>query len=422
MQVQRGRRETLMSAAVMVLAATIAGCTGSSEEPVAPAAATRISTSSGTGSESGTGPGGTVGSDTAAVSSDLDRALNELVAMPGGPPAVAAVVQIGDERTFHSSGVADTATNRALSIDDHMRIASVAKAFSGATALSLVDQGVLALDDTIGKLLPDLPLAWAGVTLRQLLNHTSGLPDFLRSPNFAQAAGTSLDSPPEPAALLGFAKDEPLEFPSGTRYQYSNSDNIAVGLMIESAAGKPYEEVLAAEVLDPIGLAGTSLPRDASIPEPVLHGYATTEEGSLEDVTDGLPAGWAWASGGIVSTPADLNDFIRAYVSGKLFGDQVRAEQQDLFIPDGPSGPPAPGLNSASMALFRYQTPCGTVYGHTGNTVGYTQLAVASPDGTRSATMSITLQRTDESKDQAAAVYQGLQAAQQAAICLALNG
>lgn len=64
----------------------------------------------------------------------------------------------------------------------------------------------------------------------------------------------------------------------------------------------------------------------------------------------------------------------------------------------------------------------GTVYGHTGNTVGYTQFAVACPDGTRSATMSITLQRTNECKDQPAAVYQGLLAAQQAAICLALNG
>ena len=88
-----------------------------------------------------------------------------------------------------------------------------------------------------------------------------------------------------------------------------------------------------------------------------------------------------------------MNNFIRGYVGGKLFGPETQAQQTDLFIPGGESGPPGPGMNSASLALFRYETPCGTVYGHTGNTPGYTQFMVASPDGTRSATMAMTLAR-----------------------------
>ena len=123
-----------------------------------------------------------------------------------------------------------------------------------------------------------------------------------------------------------------------------------------------------------------------------------------------------------MSTPNDLNDFIRGYVSGVLYDHPtVREAQQELFIPAGASEPPGPGLNSASMALFRYQTPCGTMYGHSGNTFGYTQLAAASPDGERSMTVSITLQRTQNSEGQDLQVFEALQRAEQAAICLALH-
>src|ERR671919_562696 len=113
----------------------------------------------------------------------LDRALEELVAMDGGPPGVIAVVQRGQHRKVHTFGVRNIKSGLPMRIDHRMRIASVAKAFSGAVALSLVSKGALLLNDTIGELLSDLPErppeAWAEITLRQLLNHTSGLPEFL---------------------------------------------------------------------------------------------------------------------------------------------------------------------------------------------------------------------------------------------------
>lgn len=352
----------------------------------------------------------------------LDRAMDELVSMPGGPPAVVGVVQIGDEKTTHAAGVVDITGDVEPTADDHMRVASVAKAFSGATALSLVDEGVLSLDDTIGELLPDLPEAWADVTLRQLMSHTSGLPDFIKTEGFGEAVTASLDVAPPPEELLTYAYDEPLNFEPGTQYEYSNSDNIAVGLMIQAVTDRPYAEVLQERVLDPLGLDQTSLPEGVEVPEPFIHGYALAEGEPLEDVSDGLAAGWAWASGGVVSTPNDLNDFIRGYVSGELYSAEVRAEQQTLFIPGGESGPPGPALNSASLSLFRYDTPCGTVYGHTGNTVGFTQFAVATPDGERSATVAINLQRNDGSEGQDAKVFDALHRVEQAAICLLLEG
>lgn len=357
-------------------------------------------------------------SSTDELAARLDLAMDELVSMPGGPPAVIGVVQIGEEKTTHAAGVVDVTRDVEPTADDHMRIASVAKAFSGATALSLVDEGVLSLDDTIGALLPDLPEQWSDVTLRHLLNHTSGMPDFVRSPSFGAAVTASLAVAPPPEELLTYAYDEPLNFEPGTEYRYSNSDNIAVGLMIQAATGHPYAEVLQEQVLDPLGLDETSLPEGVEIPEPFIHGYALSGSDPMEDVSDDLAAGWAWASGGVISTPNDLNDFIRGYVSGELYGDEVRSEQQALFIPGGESGPPGPGLNSASLSLFRYDTPCGTVYGHTGNTGGYTQFVVATPDGERSATVAINLQRTDTSEDQDAAVFDALHRVQHAAICL----
>lgn len=349
----------------------------------------------------------------------LDRALKQLVAMPGGPPGVIAVVQRGDEVEVHRAGYADVETKRRPRAGDHMRIASTAKAFSGAAALSLVAQGVLSLDDTIAQRLPSLPSAWGAVTLRQLLNHTSGVPDFTKSPAFVQGFLASLTVAPAPEQLLSYVADEPLAFPPGTKYEYSNSDNIVVGLMVQAVTGKSYQEALQEQVYGPLGLTQTSLPAGPEMPAPYIHGYGRDGNAAPEDISEIAAAGWAWASGGIVSTPLDLNRFIRGYVGGALFGPAERGQQR-RFIPGGGSEPRGPGVNAAGLALFRYQTRCGTVYGHTGNTFGYTQFMAASSDGTRSVTVSINLQRTQDSRGQAGAVFRALRRADLLAVCAAL--
>jgi D-alanyl-D-alanine carboxypeptidase len=223
---------------------------------------------------------------------DLDQSLAELVAMPGGPPGVISIVQVGDDVTVHTAGVAEVGETAPPAADDYMRVASVAKAFSGATALALVDKGTLSLDDSIGELLPAQPAAWAAVTLRQLLSHTSGLPDFTQVPALQEAAGASLDVAPPPGQLLTYAADEPLNFPPGTEYRYS-----AVGLMIESATGRPYTESLHKLVLGPLDLTSTSLPAGTEISAPTFHGYDLGEAGAPVDLTTFMAAGWAWASG-----------------------------------------------------------------------------------------------------------------------------
>jgi D-alanyl-D-alanine carboxypeptidase len=354
----------------------------------------------------------------------LDRALEKLVAMPGGPPGAIAVVQRGDDqREVHAFGVANVSTGEPMEVDDSMRIASAAKAFSGAVALSLVSEGVLSLDDTIGERLPELPAAWSEVTLRQLLNHTSGLPDFSNDPSFLEALLASLTKAPPPEELLSFVEDENLEFEPGSKYQYSNSDNIAVALMVEAVTGSTYEDQLQERVYGPLELKSTSLPSGPEMgEEPFIHGYDndfSPPQEQPEDVSELVAAGWAWASGGIVSTPADLNDFIRGYVGGRLFDSQTQAQQRRV-VEGGSSEPPGPGKNSAGLGIFRYDTRCGTVWGHTGNTPGYTQFMAASPDGSRSVTVSINTQLTQN--DGSRGAFNALRRAEENAVCAALAG
>lgn len=340
----------------------------------------------------GSGVAGENESGAAAADRALDRALTRFVDTKGAAPGIAVVVQRGDEEAaLHTAGVADLDTDVVVGLDDHMRLASVAKAFSGATALSLVAEGSLALTDTLGSRVTGMPAAWADVTLAQLLHHTSGIPDFSTSDAFLDALMASLLVAPPPAMLLSYVADEPLLFEPGSEYHYSNSDNIAVGLMVEAATGRTYEQELQERVFQPLGLPNTSLPSDAALPTPFVHGYDVSEQ-PPEDVSELFAAGWTWASGGIVASPADANRFIRGYAAGATTDAGVKADQFDFVA--GKSEPPGPGRNSAGLAIFRYRTECGTVYGHTGNTPGYTQFIAATDDGSRSATVGINAQIT----------------------------
>ncbi|MFI1399410.1 serine hydrolase domain-containing protein [Streptomyces sp. NPDC020681] len=337
----------------------------------------------------------------------LDQQLEELVRTPGGPPGVIALLRRGDHTEVHRAGVAEVGTDRAPEPTDHMRIASVAKAFSGAVALDLVDSGRLSLDDTIGKVLPALPEAWHAVTLRQLLQHTSGLPDYTTSPELQEILRTDPHHVFDSRRLLDFVAGEPLLFPPGSQYQYSNSDNIAVALMAEAVTGRRYEELLKKIVYRPLGLRNTSLPQGFRIPEPYLHGYDVVPPNPPEDISTLLGASGVWASGGIISTPADMTRFVSAYASGELISRPTH-EQQLTWV-DGASEPAGPGVNAAGLAIFRYTTRCGVVYGHTGNFPGYTQLVAATPDGQRSLTFSITTHVNQTNKPELLAELRNIQ-------------
>ncbi|MFG2903087.1 serine hydrolase domain-containing protein [Streptomyces zaomyceticus] len=339
----------------------------------------------------------------------LQQQLNDLVRTAGGPPGVITLLRRGDRTEVYRAGVADTSTGRPPRTTDHMRIASVAKAFSGAVALRLVDRDKLDLDTTIGERLPSLPTAWHGVTLRQLLNHTSGLPDFSTAPAFLAILQADPRHHFDSRRLLDFVADKDLLFPPGSAYAYSNSDNIAVALMAEAATGQPYERLLDRLVYRPLDLRRTSLPQGYLMPRPYIHGYDVTPPAPPEDISEVLSASGVWASGGIVSTPKDLNTFVRAWAGGHGFLSKETRRQQRTFITGAASEPAGPGVNAGGLAIFRYTTRCGTVYGHTGNFPGYTQLAVGTADGSRSLTFSINTQTSKGLKPELLAEVRAVQ-------------
>jgi D-alanyl-D-alanine carboxypeptidase len=318
------------------------------------------------------------------------KGLEGLVTSPGGPPGAIATLYRDGKLTTLSTGRADVRKAAKPRATDHMRIASVAKAFSGAVALNLVRSGQLSLDDTIEGVVPTLPKAWGKVTLRELLNHTSGVPDYTQSKPFVEHAQTKPRAYVSPQEIISWVAKDPLVFKPDTKYEYSNTDNIVVGLMVEAATKQSYTNELQKIVLGPAKLTQTSLPTKTTIPSPFIHGYVVEPEKEAVDVSESLNPSGAWASGAILSTPQNLNAFIRGDL-GLQFFDKAEQEQQMRWWPGGESSPPGPGKNSAGLALFRYQTKCGTVYGHTGNFPGYTQFAAATADGTAAVTTSLNI-------------------------------
>lgn len=350
--------------------------------------------------------------------SDLDAALERVVGDELGPPGVSALVQRGDRVSFHRAGVADVRTGRAIHRTDHFRIASTAKAFSGGVAFSLVEDGLVGLDDTVGELLPGRYPSFSEVTVAQLLHHTSGVPTYTSDPEFQERFSSDPRGYISPEEIVGFVADDPLRFPPGSDYYYSNTDNILIGLIGQELTGKVYPNLLRQRVYRPLHLRQTSLPAGYELPLRFVHGYDVAAGAPPEDVSTALSASGIWASGGIVSTPVEMNRFIRGYVGRDLFGRSTQRLQFD-FIDGGESQPKGPGDNAAGLAVFRYRTECGTVFGHTGNIPGYTQFMASTKDGRRSVVVSANEQLSAEAKPD---VLELLRAADEAAVCAALAG
>ena len=323
--------------------------------------------------------------------SELRQAMGELTA--SGMPGVAVELRDGGRTLFLSSGYANLDQRTPITEETRFMIASVSKAFSGATVLSLVRDGRLALDDTVGQRVPGLLPAAQGVTIRQLLDHTGGVPDFTSDPRFL----TQLSADPfrvwAPRDLTLLAADRPLNFAPGSAYRYSNTDNIVLGLIVEAVTGNPYEEELRRRVLEPLGLRSTFLNNLPELPEPHALGYAYPDpahpgEGVPEASILPFSPTAAWASGAVASTPRDAARFISGVLSGEVYGKELLDEAQRTVL--GSSDPPGPGANRAGLSLFRYELGCGTLWGHTGQlSTGWRAFTAATPDGGRAVSVLV---------------------------------
>jgi len=321
----------------------------------------------------------TAGAQPPALGPALDR-----VVAAGAPGAVA----LAGGRTA-AAGVADVRTGRPLRAGDAVRIGSITKSFTAVVALQLVGEGRLRLDDTLGRRLPGVLPYGDRITLRQLLNHTSGVPDDLATPLLELYRGDPFRvwTPAETIALI---RDQPPRFPAGTGWAYSNTEYVLIGLMIERVTGDTLERQLDRRIVRPLGLRHTSFPvrssglgRDASRGYSLDFGPSGPVAGTLRDLTDYSPS-FAWAGGNGVSTVRDVARFYRSLLRGRLLAPRL-LRQALAGVETGRPG------RRYGFGLELRDTPYGTLVGHEGDLPGFSIKALSSRDGRRQAVVSVNL-------------------------------
>jgi D-alanyl-D-alanine carboxypeptidase len=313
----------------------------------------------------------------------LDDRL-EAVVRAGFPGAVAVASGPG----FHeegAAGVADVETGERLTPKHRFRIASVTKIFVATVVLQLVDEGALDLDGDAA------PIA-EGVTIRQLLNHTSGFQDFFDDiVEFFEPyrQDPAYRWPLSHGEVLALIKERPLLFPPGTGWSYTGSNYLPLGLLIEETTGTSLAEQLRRRITEPLGLDATLLHAGVPAPEGTARGYLPPDNPlvpgpGLVDATD-LDMSFSWAGGGMVSTAADVARFLQALLGGEVLPDQLRAEMLRTVPSDWPETD-AYGLGIAEISSLQRKadSPCGSAWGHLGfSASGYMTIALASASGDR---------------------------------------
>lgn len=310
---------------------------------------------------------------------EVQSALERAVA--AGVPGIALEIQGPEGGEFLTAGSASLEDERPLTPEDRFRIASVTKAFTAAVVMELVEEGTLSLGDTVEDWVPGLLTEGDSITVRHLLGHTSGLPEYTKDDEFLEAFVAGEDLPPQ--RIVSFVSSEPLAFEPGTEYEYSDTDNIVLGIIVEAATGNSYEQELRSRVLETLGLQATVLPEGTAMPDPHAEGYQYAPEsegtGGPDNVTTALDPAAAWASGALVSTPGDVSRFFGGLLGGELVGEETIEQMRETVAGEG--SPSGPGTKSAGLGIFSYELPCGEVWGHTGQFPGYQAFGAATPDG-----------------------------------------
>ena len=276
-----------------------------------------------------------------SLDADLEAAMAAGVA--AGLPGVVLRIERGGTLIYEgASGVASIEEQTPLTTAHRFRLGSIAKTFTATVALQLVDEGVLSLDDTVTDWLDDEAVARIPnveqVSIRQLLNHTSGIYDYADesdSPFWEVYLGANPDwgrvwTLPELLKFADGANHAPY-FAPGESFHYSNTGYVLAGLIVEKATGNPFVEELTGRILTPLGMKDTLLAEGGEIPDGTTDCYHLLD-GQLLNVTL-INLSWAWAAGGIVSTSADVARFARAVFSGELISAESRAEMF-AFTPD----------------------------------------------------------------------------------------
>ncbi|MGW7252400.1 serine hydrolase domain-containing protein [Streptomyces decoyicus] len=320
----------------------------------------------------------------------VQQGLSALVRSDGLPAALASVKDRAGRTRTYTAGVGNLATGSKVPEDGQVRIGSNTKVFTAVVVLQLVGEGKIGLDATVDTYLPGLVrgegIDGRRITVRQLLQHTSGLP------NYTAYLGDDVRYF-EPRDLLDIALQHKADSAPGKKWEYSNTNYVLAGLIIQKVTGRPLAKEMERRVIQRIGLRHTYFPApgDMTIREPHPQGYYRDAAGApLRDITEMDPS-WGWAAGQMISTNSDLNQFFTALLAGRLLPAAQLAQMRTTV--------PAPYFGSGArygLGLVSKPLSCGGVYwGHGGSLPGYETRGGATADG-RAADAAVTMQPTDE--------------------------
>ncbi|KUI30860.1 serine hydrolase [Mycobacterium sp. IS-1742] len=309
----------------------------------------------------------------------LDRAIEQRLAQMGAPGAVVSLSIPGEIDYVKAFGVGDTGTGAPMRADDHFRIGSVTKTFTGTAILQLADQGRVRLSDPISRYVEGVPSGDV-ITLDLLGRMRSGLPNYTEAETFIDRVYRESPAGPDafattPRDLVDLAFSQPLDFPPGSQYAYSNTNTVLLGMVVEKVTGVPFGTYLQDNIFGPVGLTRTSYPGNGLLPSPYAHGDNKAPDGRFLDTTLWNPS-WADAAGKIVSNVYDLRTWAAALGKGTL----LRPDTQAQRIANG--SPVVPGVDYA-FAIFDARG----WRGHNGDIPGYATVAVYLPE--RDATLVV---------------------------------
>ena len=310
----------------------------------------------------------------------------------GYPAALAAVTDGKGESAGVAVGKGNLETGQAPPMDGEVRVGSNTKTFVAVVVMQMVQEGKVGLDEPIETYLPGLirgeGIDGSKITVRQLLQHTSGLPDFDETLFGTTDVFQYRYHYVTPRDVLDSALSKQAQFEPGTQWKYTNTNYIVLGMLIERVSQRPVGEQIDERIVKKLGLSHTYFPAPGEEKIRGTHprGYHLNGEGKLEDITEMDPA-WGWAAGAMVSTPSELNTFFQAVLDGRLLTQSSIDEMKNGAV-DASSY-----LGSGTvygLGLIGRSLSCGgTAWGHGGTIPGYQTDNAVGPDGT-AVTVAVT--------------------------------
>ena len=351
-----------------------------------------------------------------ASSTEKEQVLSAAQSLvDGGYPAALTAVRDKDGNTIGAAaGVGNLETGEAPPLDGEVRIGSNTKTFVAVVILQLVQEGKITLDEPIETYLPGLihgeGIDGSKITVRQLLQHTSGLPEYTDTVPGETDIFQIRDNYYSTRDLLDVALSKPAAFEPGSQFKYTNTNYIVLSLLAEKVTHRPLAEQITQRITEPLGLTHTYYPGpgEEDIRGTHPHGYHRNSQGELEDITRKDPSE-AGGAGAMISTPSELNKFFQAVLDGTLLSQDSIAEMKKTVD----AGQPETGVDHYGLGIISTSLSCGgTAWGHAGSIPGYTTFNGVGPDGT-AVTVTVTALTTAIADDPSSAIekYQlGLQA------------